>query len=56
MKSEKELKDRYEKLKWLISEGGEVYVPAVKRIEVKREIYFLETILGIKHECDELLK
>jgi len=45
MKTEAQLKDRYEKLKWVTSEEFDGYIPRIKLIDLKREMYFLEEIL-----------
>jgi hypothetical protein len=49
MKSEKELKARLDHLNVVLSDEFEGYIPMVKKIELKRERYYLEEVLEVKH-------
>jgi hypothetical protein len=52
MKSEKEIRDRLEKINLILSPEMEVYIPNIKKIELRRERWFLEEILEVKHETN----
>jgi hypothetical protein len=52
MKTEKELKQRLEHLNVILRDEFEGYIPMVKKMDLKRERYFLEEVLELKHTGD----